>query len=207
MINLLPPDVKEDIIYARRNTRLRSWALALLVSILGVGGIVGSGYLYMESTIRSYADRVEKGQQQLEVQELTKTQNEVKDLTNSLKLVVQVLSRQILFSEMLGQIGAALPNGSVLTGLSISSTNLGTTASQSGIDLQAAAVDYQTATQVQINLQDPDNKIFEKADIVNVQCSETATAGQPSDYPCSVQVRALFAKDNPFLFISKGTAR
>lgn len=198
MINLLPPEVKENITYARRNTRLRKWCIALFVSVLAIGGVVVAGQLYMQQSIRAYSTQVEQDKQQLEAQKLTETQNKVKDLTNSLKLVVQVLSREILFSKLLSQIGAALPNGSVLTDLSINTV-------QGGLDLRASAVDYQTATQVQINLQDPNNKIFEKADIVNVQCAGTSTLGTaPSEYPCTVQVRALFAKNNPFLFITKG---
>lgn len=199
MINLLPPEVKENITYARRNTRLRKWCIALFISVLAIGGIVAAGQLYMQQSIRSYSAQVEQGRQQLEAQKLTETQNKVKDLTNSLKLVVQVLSREILFSKLLSQIGSALPSGSVLTGLSINTV-------QGGLDLRANAVDYQTATQVQINLQDPNNKIFDKADIVNVQCVSESTPNTPQgNYPCSVQVRALFAKNNPFLFITKGT--
>lgn len=201
MINLLPPDVKENISYARRNTRLRKWCIALFVSVLAVAGIVTAGQLYMQRSIRTYSAQVEQGNQQLEAQQLAETQNKVKDLTNSLKLVVQVLQREILFSKLLRQIGAALPNGSILTDLSINTV-------QGGLDLRASAVDYQTATQVQINLEDSNNKIFEKADIVNVQCaSDPASANTPAEYPCTVQVRALFSKDNPFLFIAKGTTQ
>jgi Tfp pilus assembly protein PilN len=199
MINLLPPDVKESITFARRNTRLRKWSISLLVSVLAIGGIVIAGHLYMQQSIRTLSAQVEQGNQQLEAQKLTETQNQVKELTNSLKLVVQVLSREILFSKLLSQVGSALPSGAVLTQLSINTI-------QGGLDLQASAVDYQTATQVQVNLQDPQNKIFEKADIVNVQCTnDPSSAGAQSGYPCTVQLRALFAKNNPFLFITKGT--
>lgn len=194
MINLLPPNVKESISYARRNTRLRKWCVALFTSIFLIGGVVLAGQLYMQQSIKTYQTQVEQGTQQLETQKLAETQAKVKDLTNSLKLVVQVLSREILFSKLLRQVGAALPNGSILTDLSINTV-------QGGLDLRASASDYQTATQVQINLQDPNNKIFEKADIVSVQCtSETTT----NPYPCTLQIRALFATDNPFLFIKKG---
>jgi Tfp pilus assembly protein PilN len=197
MINLLPPRDKETIIYAHRNTRLRAWITALFVSVLVIAGTVAVGQLYMQGSINTYAAQVDQGHQQLEAQNLTTTQNQVKDLTNSLKLLVQVLSRQILFSKLLSQIGAALPSGAVLTDLSIS-------AAQTGIDLRASVVDYQTATQVQINLQDPNNKIFDKADIVNVQCQSDNPNGQVVEYPCTVQIRALFAANNPFLFITKG---
>lgn len=196
MINLLPSDVKESFAYARRNTALRKWCIALFVSILAIAGIVLAGQVYMQRSINTYAVQVQQGQEQLEDQKLTETQTKVRDLTNSLKLVVQVLSREILFSKLLRQIGAALPNGAVLTDLSINDI-------QGGLDLRASATDYQTATQVQLNLQDPNNKIFEKADILNVQCTEGATANNTAsaNYPCTLQIRALFASNNPFSFI------
>ncbi len=124
----------------------------------------------------------------------------VQQLSDSLKLVTQVLQREILFSKLLAQTGAALPNGSVLTDLSINKL-------QGGLDLRVSATDYQTATQVQLNLQDPNNKIFEKADIVNIQCvtPKPGNNALQNKYPCNVQLRALFAKNNPFSFISPKT--
>jgi hypothetical protein len=57
---------------------------------------------------------------------------------------------------------------------------------------------------VQVNLADPTNKIFSKADIVSITCS-SSNALSPL-YPCTVNVRALFVTNNPFLFInSKGS--
>lgn len=194
MINLLPPEVKQSIGYARRNTMLRKWSFALLISIVGIFGIVGSGYLFLRQSINSYSSQVSQGNQTLEQQKLGDTQKQVQELTNGLKLVDQVLRREVLFSKLLSQIGAALPGGSILNSLSINKV-------QGGIDLQAAATDYQTATQVQVNLQDPKNQIFEKADIVNIQCTPAAS-GTAAQYPCSVQIRALFAKNNSFTFIS-----
>ncbi len=199
MINLLPPAVKENILYARRNTRLRHWIFGLLASVLVIAATAALGHLYLQQSIHSYTDQVHQGEEQLKAQKLEETQAQVQDLTNSLKLVVQVLSREILFSKLLTQVGAALPGGSVLTNLSISKVS-------GGIDLQAAATDYQTATQVQVNLQDPNNKIFEKADIINIQCAAQANGDAiKAQYPCTVQLRALFAKNNPYSFISSGS--
>lgn len=198
MINLLPPDVKENIAYARRNTLLSKWATALGVATLCVIAVVGAGHLYLNQSIKTYASQAEAGKQDLKAQKLEETQAQVQELTDSLKLVVQVLQREILFSKLLTQTGAALPSGSVLTSLNINKV-------QGGLDLQAAATDYQTATQVQVNLQDPKNNIFEKADILNIQClSAASVAGDPlkSKYPCTIQLRALFAKNNSFSFIN-----
>lgn len=200
MINLLPPEVKENMHYARKNTHMRRWAAGLFFCILATGLIVGAGYLYLQQTTRTFAAQVQQGNEQLKAQKLKETQADVQDLTDSIKLVVQVLSREILFSKLLTQIGAALPSGSVLSELSINKV-------QGGIDLRAIATDYQTATQVQVNLRDPKNKIFETADIVSIQCSNQPTdpAAPRTKYPCTIQLRALFAKDNAYTFISKNS--
>ena len=197
MINLLPPDVKNNIVYARRNTSIRSWMVAVAGAILAVFIVVGSGQFYLRYSINTYSKQLAAGQAQLKSQNLEQTQKEVESVSGNLKLVVQVLSRAVLFSKLLGQIGSAIPSGSVLTNLSISNKVNG------GIDLSFASTDYQTGTQVQLNLADPNNQIFEKADIVNIQCVQPAT---PTKYPCTIQIRALFAKNNSFSFISKNTA-
>lgn len=202
MINLLPPEVKENTVYAKRNSRLRRWTIGLFASILAILTIVAAGQIYLQSSIRSYSTQVQQGQDELKAQNLEDAQSKVQDLTDSLKLVVQVLSREILFSKLITQIGSALPNGTILTDLSINKL-------QGGIDLRAATVDKQSATQVQLNLQDPNNKIFDRADIINIQCdSATASKGDPvkSQYPCTVQLRALFSQSNSFAFIPKSSS-
>lgn len=83
-----------------------------------------------------------------------------------------------------------MPSGTALTSLSISKV-------QGGLDLNAKAKDYQSGTQVQVNLSDPKNKIFSKADIVSISCNNGSA---DASYPCTVTIRALFSKDNTFLF-------
>ena len=70
--------------------------------------------------------------------------------------------------------------------------------------ITAAAKDITSATQLQVNLQDPKNKIFEKADIENINCG---TADLKKRLPCTVQIRALFNKNSPYFYITpKGSA-
>ena len=192
MINLLPPKTREDILYARRNTRLSKWIMATALGLVGIVIIVLGGTFYIRQSIKTYEKRVATAQEQLRIQKLDETQKRVQDISGSLKLVVQVLSKEVLFSKLLQQIGSAMPAGSSLASLSINKT-------QGGIDLNAVAKDYQTATQVQVNLQDPKNKIFDKAEIVSVTCSSNTT--DPT-YPCQITLKALFSKNTPFLFIN-----
>ena len=194
MINLLPTRVKEDFLYARRNTVLSGWTTALIIALFGTILIAGAGFLYLEQSISNQRKSVDLARANLNAKELADTQKSVEEISTNTKLATQVLSKEVLFSELLAQLGAALPADTALTQLKIDQV-------QGGISLTASASDITSATQIQVNLQDPGNKIFEKADIESIDCAEPAPE---QIYPCTVQIRALFAKDNPFLYITPG---
>lgn len=197
IINLLPSDVKESITYARRNTLLLNWCVALASGIMIVVLFTAAGQLYLSQVVAQNEKQLALSRNQLKLQKVEETQKRVESISGSLKLVVQVLSKEVLFSKLLQQIGAAMPPNTALTGLSINKL-------QGGIDLEAAASDYKTASQVQVNMSDPQNKLFNKADIVSISCGETAES-TTGGYPCKVRIRAQFATNNPFLFINSGS--
>jgi Tfp pilus assembly protein PilN len=193
MINLLPPQVKQDTIYARRNTKLRNWTLAVALAVFGGIVIMALGYLYITQSTNTYAKQINEGQEKLKIQKLDETQAKVSQISSSVKLVIQVLSREILFSKVLKQVGAVIPAGAVLTDLTIGKI-------EGGIDLTFEAKDYQTGSQILLNLQDPNNKVFEKADIESIKCDSEVQPGRI--YVCQVSIRALFGDNSPFLFIN-----
>lgn len=205
MISLLPVGYKEDVLYARRNKRLLRWAVAGGIALLLMVGLVFVGQLFIKKSTGHYAAQNEAIRQRLQGKELQEAKGQVESFSNNFKLVIQVLSKEILFSKLIKQIGAVMPDNTVLTGIELSKL-------EGGLNLKALAKDYTTATQVQVNLQDPGNKVFEKVDIEGVQCStaaaaSTGSASAPSAalsklYPCQIDLRALFGKNNPYLFIS-----
>jgi len=196
MINLLPPDTKQDYLYGARNTMLMHWAVAFVFGLVGLGLLATYGLLTIQKSSTSYASQVAMARQQLADQNLQGTEKQVKELSGDFKLVVKVLSQEVLFSKLLNQMATVIPANTILSGLTINQTS-------GGIDITAKSSDYNAATQLQLNLQDPANKIFSKADIVSINCSASS---QDSTHPCSVQIRALFSNSNPYLFInSKGT--
>lgn len=194
MINLLPGPYKKQVSFARRNTLLRRWAFINFIGVIGIVLVLAAGQLFMTRSTNSWQKQVDTTSAQLESQKLDETQSRVTEISDSVKLAIQVLSKQVLFSKLLTQIGSAMPNGASLQSLSIASP-------EGGIDLTAVATSYQTATQVQVNLSDPDNKIFETADIIDVSCQQDSEAA--NDYPCRVSIRALFSKDNVFQYVTK----
>lgn len=85
-----------------------------------------------------------------------------------------------------------MPANTALTQLSVEDDVKG------GISLEAVASNFTSASQIQVNLEDPGNKIFAKSDIENITCS-----GEPEipGFPCTVSLRALFNDENPFVYI------
>ncbi|HSX35759.1 MAG TPA: PilN domain-containing protein [Patescibacteria group bacterium] len=198
MINLLPPSLKQDYRYAHYNRRLLRWSLACVLAIGGVLVITTAGLFAMNNSIDSYKTHIADVQNQLASQNIASVQKQVSDISNNLKLMVQVLSKEILFSKLLARLGTITPPNVILTNLSISQT-------ESAIDITAQAANYNAATQLQVNLADPSNQIFSKADIESINCSTTTNTN--ANYPCTANIRAAFTSNNPFLFINSSTAK
>lgn len=191
MINLLPTNQKSEISYARRNTRLLKISSWLIISILIAATIIFAGNLYIIRSTNSYQSKVDESKKSLENEQLGDAQQRITDLTNNVTLIQKVIENNILLSKLLKKAGAAMPSGTVLLTLDI-------TKIAGGIDLSAGAKDYQSATQIQVNLADPKNNVFEKADIVSIDCNGTSNL-----YPCTVNIRALFGDNSPYLFLNK----
>jgi hypothetical protein len=195
MINLLPPATKQEYRYARRNTRLLRKLALFGIGLGGLMLICLAGVMYLQREASVHVARAEEIQQSLEEQNQAEIEKKVKDISGSLKLAVQVLSEEVLFSKLLKQLAVITPSNASLSNLRISELT-------GGLDLTASTADYNAATQLQVNLTDPENQIFEKADIVSISCVANTSSQTASKYPCTVIIRALFAKDNPFLFIN-----
>ncbi|MEJ0072559.1 MAG: PilN domain-containing protein [Candidatus Saccharibacteria bacterium] len=198
MINLLPPDTKQAYKYARRNRMLVRWIISAAFCLAGGALLLGGGYLYLNQSINTTTQQIADSNSQLKSQNLAGVQKQVTTISNNLKLVVQVLSKEILFSKLLKQLASVTPSDVILTNLVI-------TQAQGGVEITAQTANYNAATQLQVNLADPKNQIFTEADIVSINCLNSGTTGN-SQYPCTADIRALFATDNPFLFTNNGSS-
>lgn len=201
MINLLPPDIKQGYGYAHRNEQLLHWVVGFGCGIVGICLITAAGLIIMNRSINGYHQQITSTQAQLAAQKYPEVVKNVTSISNNFKLVVKVLSQEVLFSKLLTRLGNVMPKDAVLTGLAIDQV-------QGGINITAQTTNDYAATQVQINLADPHNNIFSKADIESITCNQgTSDPGTlKAAYPCTVSIRALFVTDSPYLFISNATA-
>lgn len=195
MINLLPPAYRTDLVYARRNTQLLRWTIAACVSLLATLAILTGGYVLIQQNVKSESSKAEVAKAELQTLKLDETQKQVQEISNNTKLVTQVLSREILFSKLLKQIGSVLPANTSLQEFQVDKL-------QGGLSLRAGATDVQAATQLQANLQDPKNNVFEKVDLESISCSKQVAEAA---YPCTVNIRVLFLKNNPYSYFPTAT--
>jgi len=193
MINLLPPDIKSGYNYARWNVHLIHWIVAFAVALIGLLAIGTVGLAYMQHLSNTYNQQIDADNVSLKNQKLKQVQANAKEVSNNLKLAVQVLGKEVLFSELLKQLAILTPNNAVLSNLTINQTT-------GALDITAKTTNYQAAAQLQANLEDPANKIFSKADLINTNCDSSNQ--EDSQYPCTATFRVLFVTNNPFLFIN-----
>jgi Tfp pilus assembly protein PilN len=190
MINLLPTEYAASIRYGRQNTMLRNWLIGMAAATAGLVVILAGGWVYINIQAKTLQKNINTTDQQLTAQNLTQVQKDAKEITGDIKVINQVLSTEVRFSDLIQAIGNDMPPGTVLGSLSISKVN-------GALDLSASAKDYQSAAQIAVNLSQSQNDLFSKVDIVNVGCTNVVQA-----YPCSVTMRVLFSKSAQTKFLS-----
>ena len=194
MINLLPPGYKKTIFYSRRNSTMIRWVIALSASLALSLLIVGFGWIYLNQSIKNETKSAEEARAELKKQNVDEVIANVDDISSNTKLVLQVLSKEILFSKLLKQLGASLPPGTALESIDIQEL-------KGGLGIRALAQDFNSASQIQVNLEDPSNKIFKQADIESINCAGSEDLAVKPIYPCTVQLKALFADNNEYVYI------
>lgn len=196
MINLLPPAHKRALVYARRNIRLRQGAIGLCVGLLLLVVVTTGNYLILRQETNTYRNNTTALEQELKENDETETLGRMREISGTLNTVLGVLSQQILFADLFQRLGSIMPSGVVLQGISLQGAAAG------GISLQISATSQFVASQALANIQDPTNRVFERADLENITC-DYAPDNEP--YFCTGSIRATFFKDSQFSFLGKAT--
>lgn len=197
MINLLPDVVKEEIVFGRRNLVLRRWILLVFIVVIGVGAMGVIGNMYINKNIKTMQSVAEITQARISSQNLESTQNDIKNLSNNFKTVTQLLSKQLLFSKLFVKIGGIIPNGAILSGITINDIN-------SALDLNIASLTKDAANQSFINISDTKNGLFDKADLISINCS-ASTEKITTKYPCTANIKVVMKADSSFYFLNSIT--
>lgn len=183
MINLLPPEAKNQIKFARRNSILIKWLGAIFVVMLLITAMNVFGQFYINQTANRLKETANVTDQRIKEENLEQYKNNLNSLSGDMKTAVQILKKQLLFSKVFPKIGTTLPSGAVLSNVTLNSTD-------TSLDLTILAKDQYTANQAFTNVKDSNNQLFSKTDLISIVCGDS----NPS-YPCTAQVKALLNID------------
>lgn len=165
MINLLPPQVKQERSYGRKNISLIGYSGALLATALTTAVIMILSLQFIGSEEPDLRKNLE-----VDMARVNSLEAEIKSIENvalRLEIAKKVADRSVKLSELIPQIGAVLPDGVVLNALSLTG---GTTDSlQLDVDLREASL----AAVLIRNLVESD--LFEAADISSLSPRGTGT--------------------------------
>jgi Tfp pilus assembly protein PilN len=194
VINLLPPERADTIRYGRQNAVLRKWLVGLAAAIAVLLVVLVGGWIYIDRQSKSLQASINVTNQELKSQNLSKVQADAKQITGDIRIINQVLSSEVRFSDLIKAIGQDMPPGTVLGSLSLSKVS-------GAINLTASAKDFNSVAQIAANLSDPQNGLFSKVDVINTTCTSAST----TPYSCTATLKALFSNSakNKFLSVPK----
>ncbi|HYH36469.1 MAG TPA: hypothetical protein VD706_03150 [Candidatus Saccharimonadales bacterium] len=110
MINLMPPELRTGYVYARRNVVLRRWVVMFLVALAGLGALATYGLLSIRQSAVHNNKQIASTEAVFEKERAGDTKKHVQDISNNFKLAVKVLSQEVLFSQLIKQIAATIPD-------------------------------------------------------------------------------------------------
>jgi Tfp pilus assembly protein PilN len=124
MINLLPPDNKRQIQAGRSNTLLLRYNLFLLIAVGFLLVAIGVVYVYLGNTKTAAEQTIKENQARVNsYAEIEKQSNEFKA---NLAIAKQILSKEVVYTDVVLQIAALMPPGVILDNLKLDAKTFGT---------------------------------------------------------------------------------
>lgn len=118
MINLLPPSIKKRRLFGRRNISLLGYSASLLITALATAGIM---LVSLQIIGASETDlKNDLAESQAKILLLEKDVKAIESVAVRLATAKKISDQSVSFSELIPKIGAVLPEGVILNGLSLS---------------------------------------------------------------------------------------
>lgn len=180
MINLLPPDVKGSLKFARLNVSVIEYAILVIATTVSLIGILLFGHTLASREEVLLTNLVEDKRANLSQydDELAKA----KALDKRIDTIEALLEREIIFSKLLPAIGALVPPGANINGLELD------TEDGNSLKINGQSTNQSGPSVFRENLARSE-KLFTRADIVSINLVKSDTG--PDVY--SFQVDAQFA--------------
>lgn len=158
MINLLPPSYKSSIKFARYNVTLLRYSILVLAVSIAIAAIMFFGVSFVKSDESNLKSEI--AAKEATLAEKGNVESEARALAADINTISSLLGRSINFSDLITDIGAVIPNGARLTGLSLTGD------SSSPLQITAVTDTQEKAAVMRKNLED--SSLFSGADIQTI---------------------------------------
>lgn len=183
MINLLPPNYRNQLRAAQANTLLLRYNIFLLGALLFIGLALGVVFFYLTLN-KANAERT-LADNKARVGEYASVEQEAADFRSSLETAKQILDKQITYTKTVVAITKLMPSGTVLQDLSLDASTFGTPTS-----FVFQAKDYGTALSIKDSFQS--SPLFSD---VHLQSIAAGSSDDKSGYPYTVTLGMTITKD------------
>ncbi|HEY8992844.1 MAG TPA: PilN domain-containing protein [Candidatus Microsaccharimonas sp.] len=181
MINLMPDNAKKEIRSARVNVILTRYIIVILLAFGFLVLVLGGSYVVLTQTKVSSQRLIDTNGTKAEIYSTTKAQ--VDALSSRLSETKSILNEEILYSNVLMNIGQQMPAGTVLSSVALD------TASFAGTPITLKAYAKTTEDAVTLRQKFQSSPIFSKVNFESVSDS----AGIDG-YPVSVSMTLTVTK-------------
>lgn len=181
MINLLPPQHKQDIRAARANSLLIRYNFLLLAALAFLMLAIGIVYVYLTST-KANAEVTIKDNQ-AKVANFASIEEQAQTFRNNLSVAKLILDKEVNYTKVILSVAKVLPAGTILTSLSLDASSFGTQTT-----LAAQAKSYEQAIALKDAL--TNSGLFSDVHFQSIVTSEGS-----SGYPITVNLNVTFKKE------------
>lgn len=120
MINLIPPDHREEIHFGRKNTKTRAWLATLVFGIVALFVAAIVGRLTIQTAKNQTVSQLEAIQSQIDESNLDGIEKEYGTFVDGISGVKKIYQKQILYSRLIRKLATLLPPDTSLTTISLS---------------------------------------------------------------------------------------
>jgi Tfp pilus assembly protein PilN len=174
VINLLPPSIKEEIHYSRRNATLMHYlSIAVLTSLVLAGALLGARY-YLDQKIHDAEATVK--QRELTIRRHKKLETDAKSLNARLASIQTIQKSQAKFSLLLSDLAQFMPKGTAISSVSLTGDD------KKPVRLTVDSLDYKTALGFRDSI--TRSKRISAADIEDIHLVKES--GKPNTYKVTV---------------------
>ena len=192
MINLLPYDYKQELVYARRNYLLLKWLFALFVAAIFILAIsFGGVFAINNERAKAEASAVSETNEINNSSEKTEF-DRYKKFKTDYDTVVKLLSKQLRYTKIIQDIGQILPNGTTIDGIKLAPGTTSLTLSVNGTSQEAIRQAF-----VNLSNDNTQKQLFPKADLESITCSDNAATKA-----CTGSIKVLLSANSDYYYIN-----